>query len=102
MTQLQKFLEIVQNIVGPKGELESCIALTPEGFEVEFWEQYDRPQITFDKLEQISKAFGTKLIDLRNGRTEGGCATCDYGSSYGILIKIRIPNIDQLDFLLAN
>jgi hypothetical protein len=42
-------------------------------------------------LEKISKKFGTKLINLSDGRNDSGCDTCDHGSSYGATIIIEKP-----------
>lgn len=96
---MEKILEVVKKIVDPDEQLESEFREILGGFEVEFWEMYERPQITFDKLKQISEAFSTDLIDLSDGRSYGGCDTCDYGSSYGVTITVRVPKIDQLKLL---
>lgn len=61
---------------------------------VEYEAMYDRPTITFAFLESLSEAFKTKHIDLENGHSQSGCETCDYGSSYGVVITLKNIGID--------
>ena len=56
---------------------------------VEYESMYNRPMITFAFLESLSEAFKTKHIDLENGHSKSGCDTCDWGSSYGVVITLK-------------
>lgn len=49
----------------------------------EFYEPF-----TFKNFDALSKLFNTEQIDIGKGRERGGCSTCDYGSSYEIVIDI--------------
>ncbi len=69
---------------------------------VEYESMYDRPKITFDFLESLSEAFKTKHIDLENGHSQSGCETCDYGSSYGVVITLKNIGINFDEVLNSN
>lgn len=56
---------------------------------VEYEGMYNRPAITFAFLESLSETFRTKHINLENGHSMRGCDTCDYGSSYGVIITLK-------------
>lgn len=56
---------------------------------VEYEAMYDRPTITFDFLESLSEAFKTKYINIEDGHSNRGCETCDFGSSYGVVITLK-------------
>lgn len=86
--------------------VHSTFGIDLEGMEeitarVEIYQEYDKPEVTHDDLVRISKAFGTKVIDLSDGRSEEGCETCDYGSSYGIEIKIKWVDEEALAKFLS-
>jgi len=57
------------------------------GFEIDYGAMYESPNLNFAKLMELSKLFGTEEINVDN-YSEGGCETCDYGSSYGHTIQI--------------
>lgn len=61
---------------------------------VEYEAMYSRPTITFAFLESLSDAFKTKYINLENGHSLSGCETCDYGSSYGVIITLKNVGIN--------
>lgn len=84
--------KLIKKIIDPENSLKfEFVSGDNNGFKVEFYKMYDKPKITFDKLSEISKKFGTKLIDISDGRSNDGCETCDYGSSYGVLLTITKP-----------
>jgi len=43
---------------------------------------------SFQQLVAFSKEFGTDNIDKYEDISNGGCETCDYGSSYGFALRI--------------
>lgn len=56
--------------------------------EVEATAMYDAPRLGFQQLKQISEFFGTENVDKYDDISWGGCETCDYGSSYGFVVRI--------------
>ena len=58
-------------------------------FTVEVVRMYDRLELKFEHLKQISERFGTDSIDLNEGRSDVGCESCDHGSAYGVEITVR-------------
>jgi hypothetical protein len=61
-------------------------------FSFEISQMYEAPDIPFEVLMDIASAFSTKKIDTGAGDERPGCETCDYGSNYGIKVKImKIP-----------
>lgn len=50
---------------------------------------YERPQITFADLTIVSEYFKTKNVNLYDGAHSPGCDTCDYGSSYEVIIEVK-------------
>lgn len=60
-----------------------------EGVQIEFKCEYSAPQIKFSMLKALSEMFGTDHINVDEYTTnDGGCDTCDYGSSYGHTLEI--------------
>ncbi len=49
----------------------------------------DRPELTFEKRLALSQFFDTMNVETEDEISEGGCETCDYGSSYGFIALIR-------------
>jgi hypothetical protein len=47
------------------------------------------PSPTLDVLMQLAEFFGTKNINDDDKFANGGCETCDYGSSYGYTLTVR-------------
>jgi len=56
----------------------------------EFGSMYERPDINFAKLKQISNEFKTDDIKFSDGSaSHSGCDTCDYGSLYTVQLTIK-------------
>lgn len=55
---------------------------------IEYGEEYERPEISFDQLAKIKEFFGAKDIKVKNGSSQAGCETCDWGSLYCVDIEI--------------
>ena len=73
-------------------ESEGCIEVeknTPEIVEVTISCMYKAPSPTLDVLTQLAEFFGTKNINDDGHFANGGCETCDYGSSYGYTLTVR-------------
>lgn len=58
-------------------------------FSIKISKTYESPNLSFAKLLEISKIFGTTHIDV-DSYSIPGCESCDYGSDYG-------HNIDIID-----
>lgn len=52
---------------------------------------YESPTLAFKHLKSLSEFFETENINDDDRFSQGGCETCDYGSSYGFTLTIR-PN----------
>ena len=55
---------------------------------IKIGKMYESPNLSFAKLLEISKIFGTTNIDV-DSYNMSGCESCDYGSDYGHNIDIR-------------
>lgn len=66
------------------------ITLIEGGIELDFSKMYDAPPLSFKMLKALSEHFGTDKIDV-DDYSNGGCETCDYGSSYGHRIQVLSP-----------
>lgn len=99
----EKLSETIQNILGLKNSLrDQKVIVRVEKNEpgehnvfIEASSMYDRPEITFEKLCELSELFQTKKIDLKNGLDIEGCETCNYGSSYSVEIIIRKATLPE-------
>jgi len=70
---------------------ESCdLVKIDGGFEIQLRRMYDGdlPGPTLERLMRLADFFGTTSIDVDN-YAQGGCETCDYGSSYGFDLQVR-------------
>lgn len=73
-------------------ESAGCIAVdknTTEEVKVTISCMYEAPSPTLDVLMQLAEFFGTKNINDDDRFANGGCETCDYGSSYGYTLTVR-------------
>lgn len=73
-------------------EPNGCIEVeknTPEMVRVTISCMYEAPSPTLDVLTQLAEFFGTKNINDDDNFANGGCKTCDYGSSYGYTLTVR-------------
>jgi hypothetical protein len=61
----------------------------PEWVRITLKRMYDAPGLTFTHLMKLSEFFGTTHINDPDRFSNGGCDTCDYGSSYGFTLEIR-------------
>ena len=50
---------------------------------------YSSPQLNLKVLRQLADFFETENINDDERFAEGGCETCDYGSSYGFTLSVR-------------
>ena len=57
------------------------------GYELDFTEMYEPPDITYKLLSVVSEFFGTDEIDIDN-MSRRGCESCDYGSRYGAEVQV--------------
>ncbi len=71
------------------GDLE--INKTQDGLLIDFTDEYEAPEISFERLKKLSEFFGTDKVDVVDKIARGGCETCDYGSAYGHQIKVLNP-----------
>lgn len=53
----------------------------------------DGQELTFADLDQISKYYGTKSIDIGHSVYREGCDTCDYGAEE--IVSVHIKNITK-------
>lgn len=79
-------------------EKKGCIKVdtnTPELVRVTISCMYEAPSPTLNVLMQLADFFETKNINDDNHFANGGCETCDYGSSYGYTLTVRpeSPNV---------
>ena len=72
---------------------EFKVTFTKDDCFIECSAMYNRPQISFQKLVELSELLGTKSINLRDGYSREGCHSCDYGSSYAVEIHIWNLNL---------
>lgn len=73
-------------------ESEGCIAVdtnSPDIVRVTISCMYEAPSPNLNVLTQLAEFFGTKNINDDDHFSNGGCETCDYGSSYGYTLTIR-------------
>lgn len=80
-------------ILGMLGDADDVSILKrPDGFTLEVTSMYDAPAISLEMLVNLSDYFGTRKVDIeKDGISQGGCETCDYGSAYGHAIVITEP-----------
>ncbi len=50
---------------------------------------YESPSLNLGLLMELAEFFGTKNINDDDRFSNGGCDTCDYGSSYGFTLTVR-------------
>jgi len=50
---------------------------------------YESPGLDFAKLVALSKFFDTMNVETESEFRYGGCETCDYGSEYGFVLRVR-------------
>jgi hypothetical protein len=73
-------------------EREGCIQVitnTPDKVEIEITCMYEAPSPTLPALVKLADFFGTMNINDAAAFANGGCETCDYGSSYGYTLVVR-------------
>lgn len=73
-------------------EREGCLTVlenSPEIVRVEIKCMYEVPQPNLQVMTDLAEFFGTKNINDDDRFADGGCETCDYGSSYGYTLSIR-------------
>lgn len=85
LSSLKQQLEVIF----PEVNIDVNLAIDNKGYQITLEQMYKHINISFDKLEQISQIFATKLIDISNEWSRGGCESCDYGSSYTAILDIR-------------
>lgn len=49
---------------------------------------YDYFDVQFDHLAHLSELFGTRTINIGDKSAYPGCETCDFGSSYQVIIRV--------------
>lgn len=50
---------------------------------------YEPAGLSLANLMDLAEFFGTKAINDDDRFNNGGCETCDYGSSYGFTLTVR-------------
>lgn len=72
-------------------ETKGCINVTaaPEKVSIAVSCMYAAPSPTLAVLRQLADFFGTDNINDDDHFSNGGCETCDYGSSYGYTLTVR-------------
>lgn len=63
----------------------------------EVWQMYNRPEVSYEVMEQVASIFGTKMLSLSDGRNISGCDTCDYGSERGLVFDLWDIDFDALN-----
>ena len=56
---------------------------------IQFKKMYEPPVLNLAVLMALAEFFDTKNINDDDRFSNGGCDTCDYGSSYGFTLTIR-------------
>lgn len=71
------------------------------GYEIEYGQMYEAPDLSFDSLKELSDLFGTTNINVDH-YSVSGCETCDFYSDYGHTIQITniTKNRELLDELV--
>lgn len=49
---------------------------------------YEAPGLSFMQIQALAKFFDTLNVETESEFSNGGCDTCDYGSSYGFKIRV--------------
>ena len=71
-------------------DLSVEISSLKEGcYDVTISQMYDFVDVDFNFLEKLSKLFLSKNINIGSRHSQGGCDTCDYGSSYTLSLFIK-------------
>lgn len=70
------------------GSLSICKYDT--AWDIDMGNMYEAPGLSLSQLIELSKFFGTENIKSGTGYSQGGCETCDYGSSYSITLEVRL------------
>lgn len=65
------------------------ITQSGEGWNLRLSSMYEPPGLGFSHLSELAEFFDTKNIGDADRFNEGGCETCDYGSSYGFTLEVR-------------
>lgn len=64
-------------------------------------QEYTKPTLAFKQLNALAKFFDTLNVETESEFSNGGCDTCDYGSSYGFVLRIRegdpYNNVETVD-----
>lgn len=56
--------------------------------DIEVTNMYEAPKLSFKEFKKLSEFFETDNIDKYDDISNKGCDTCDYGSSYGFVLRI--------------
>ena len=57
---------------------------------------YEAPSPTLEVMTKLADFFGTRNINDDDRFANGGCETCDYGSSYGYTLTIRPEQLGEI------
>lgn len=76
---------IINDYVGLKVEVHQTRDLI---FGISISRMYSSVCLQFKTLDAFSKLFETDQINVSQGGSYGGCETCDYGSSYEVIVQI--------------
>lgn len=88
--QNNRVRENLIKIFGKTETLEFSYDKPTDSINIRIGNMYTSPNLSFDKLLQLSKLFGTTKIDV-DDYAHSGCDSCDYGSDYGHEIRISNP-----------
>jgi len=58
-------------------------------YRIKLSKMYSAPGLSFAKLHQVALYFDTMNVETESEFANGGCDTCDYGSSYGFTLCVR-------------
>ena len=70
-------------------EHELKVVVSDDNYSMEFSAMYESPKLNFPLLMKLADFLGTKNINDGDRFANGGCETCDYGSSYGFTLIAR-------------
>lgn len=84
-------MNLQQKIINIVGKTQTFnLRKINNGLIITIGNMYKSPDLSFAKLLELSKLFGTTEIDVDN-YSSTGCESCDWGSDYGHEISIGNP-----------
>lgn len=73
---------------GTGDHFDMTFTKVPEGYDLTLKKMYGYVEVRFKHLAALAAFFGTREVN-DSRYANGGCETCDYGSSYEVTFHIR-------------